>query len=348
MQPESQLQRRRWRLQFRLSTLLILVTLASFWLAYRYHYSPLSPKNLDQMREVAEIKQDVMEVEWSPDRRFAAFVAWEKPVEIRRASDLKLVRTFGKDKRLIHFAFSPTPGVVAYTENNTRAVIANENTGQTLTLETGSDQPDVAFSPDGRFLATGGYGNDAKLWDAATGKLLKSLPMGPAVGGMTVEFSHDGAALAVGNRNSTTRLFDVASGSVLHTLPKTSSHGIAFDPSDKKLAVAYVDGSIAVWDVATGKVLSQANTKATEIYRIDWSPKGDLLVSSGLGADLALWSPDLKLLRKMPAPEWVISAQFTPDGSRLVTAGGGSMPGAPRSIKVWGVTPMRVAGESGK
>lgn len=335
--------RRRW-IQFRLSTLLLVITLASVWLAYKYHYARLSPENLDRMREVAEIKEDVFKIAWSPDRRLAAFVRWEQPVEIRRASDLQPLRKFGEGKRIIDFAFSPQPDVVAYVENNARAVIANEKTGRTLTLETGNAQPDVAFSPDGRLLATGGYGNAAGLWDAVRGKRIRTLPMGRVEGGLTVLFSHDGRTLAVGNRNSTTRLFDVVSGKVLHTLPKTSSHGLAFHPSDKKLAVAYVDGSIGVWDTATGKLLAQAKTQAEEIYQIDWSPQGDMLASSGLATQISLWTPDLKLLRTLTSPEWVISVQFTPDGSRLVTAGGDSQPGKARSIKVWGVKGITAAG----
>jgi WD40 repeat protein len=168
--------------------------------------------------------------------------------------------------------------------------------------------------------------------------------MGRTEGGLTVLFSHDGKTLAVGNRNSTTRLFDVASGKLLHTLPKGSSHGLAFHPSDKKLAVAYVDGSIGVWDTATGKLLSQVKTFAEEIYQIDWSPQGDMLASSGLQTHISLWTPDLKLLRTLNSPEWVISVQFTPDGSRLVTAGGETLPGKTRSIKVWGVNGIPGAG----
>jgi WD40 repeat protein len=330
------------RLQFRLSTLLLVITAASVWLAYRFHYTPLSPENLDRVREVAELKEDVWEVAWSPDRRLAAFVRWEQPVEIRRASDLQPVRTFGRDKRIIHFAFSPQADVVAWCENNTRACITNEKTGRTIVLETGSSQPRVVFSPDGRLLATGGYGQTAKLWDVATGRLVRALPMGPTEGGLTPAFSPDGKTLAVGNRNAGTRLFDVASGKVLHTLLKRSSHGLAFHPTGETLAIAYVDGSIGVWDVAGGKLLHQRATAAEEIYRLDWSPRGDLLVSSGLGADICLWTSELKLLRKLPAPEWVISACFTPDGARLVTAGGDNTNRAERAVKVWGVSPAGV------
>ena len=45
------------------------------------------------------------------------------------------------------------------------------------------------------------------------------------------------------------------------------------------------------------------------------------------------------LLRRLPAPEWVISIKFSPNGSRLITGGGGPTVGSKRSVTVWGVPP---------
>jgi WD40 repeat protein len=76
---------------------------------------------------------------------------------------------------------------------------------------------------------------------------------------------------------------------------------------------------------------------AEEIYSLDWSPSGDLLASSGLRAEICLWDENLTILHRLPAPEWVISVKFSPDGSRLIAGGGSQAQGQDRSIRVYGV-----------
>jgi len=196
----------------------------------------------------------------------------------------------------------------------------------------------MRFSPDGSLVATGGYGNSAKVWNVADGALIHTLDMGGATGGLAVLFSPDGTTVAVGNRNSTTRLFDAKTGALLQELNKGSSHGLAFHPSGKTLAIGYVDGSLVLWDVSTGTVRHEVNTGAEEIYRVDWAPDGRLLASSGLNTEITIWNgDDLAPLQTLESPEWVIGLKFSPDGTRLITAGGGRQRGSPREVRIWGV-----------
>jgi WD40 repeat protein len=91
--------------------------------------------------------------------------------------------------------------------------------------------------------------------------------------------------------------------------------------------------------VASGKLLHEVDPGAEEIYSVDWSPDGKLLASSGLATDICLWSPELTLLRRLPAEQWVISVKFSPNGSRLISAGGGATSNRPQSVTIWGVPP---------
>jgi len=209
--------------------------------------------------------------------------------------------------------------------------------GDRLVLETGSPQPDVVFSPEGTLLATGGYATKATLWNAKTGELVRNLDCGRNQGGLTPVFSPDGLTIAVGNRNSNTILFDVATGRRLWVLSKRETQGLAFHPSGRTLAVAYVDGSIRLWDTATGQLIAEQQKVAEEIYSLDWSPNGELLASAGLKGDICLWDEQLQLLHSLASSEWVISVKFSPDGTRLITAGGGQTKGEPRSVTIWGV-----------
>ncbi len=92
---------------------------------------------------------------------------------------------------------------MACCENSRVAEIRNLRTGRTIKLDAKNDQPHPVFSPDGRLLATGGYGNAVRLWSVAEGKLLKVFDTGPTTGGLQPVFSPNGKILAVGNRNST-------------------------------------------------------------------------------------------------------------------------------------------------
>jgi WD40 repeat protein len=194
------------------------------------------------------------------------------------------------------------------------------------------------FSPDGKVLATGGYGTHAKLWDAASGKLIRTLEAGEE-GGLTVAFSPDGKRIAVGNRNRRTRIYE-ATGKLLHTLPRSMSHELKFSPNGRILAVAYVDGRVGLWSTATGQFLHEKPTGAREVYTLDWSPQGDVLATAGARGKILLWDPrSMTLLKELEAPSWVIRVRFSPDGARLLSSGGDETPGGKRAVTVWGIDP---------
>jgi WD40 repeat protein len=298
----------------------------------------ITAANAARLSERASLDRDVWRIVWRPDRKQVAFVGWEKPVEVRDPATFRRLHTIGAGRKIIHFAFSPDANVVALCENGHEAEILNLRSKRVIHLATGRGQASLAFSPDGRLLATGTYGTTAKVWNVATGRLVRSLDLGTTSGGLTPVFSPDGKVLAVGNRNSTTCLFEVATGKLLHTLDRRMSHGLSFHPDGKTLAIGYVDGSVRLWDVAGGKLLHEARTEAKEIYTLAWSPRGEVLASAGLESRVTLWEPQkMTVLKKVEAGDWIISVRFTPDGRRLLTAGGAQLRGGVRKLRVWGV-----------
>jgi len=85
-------------------------------------------------------------------------------------------------------------------------------------------------------------------------------------------------------------------------------------------------------------LLQEEKTAGEELYAVDWSPKGDLLVTTGHNAKIILWdAKELKPLKELDGPEWVIWARFIPDGSRLFTAGGSFQQSPDRKITIWGL-----------
>ena len=304
----------------------------------------LTPENLNDVCLLAKIDRFAFELPWSPDGTRFAIVPWEGRIEIRTAKDLLPLSTLPFGSNTVHFAFGPLPNLVAFSENDgsKQVQIVNLASDQRTSLATGTGASRMDFSPDGSQIVTGGDGTEAYVWRVSDGELLHTLDMGPKRGGLTPVFSPDGQIVAVGNRNSTTRLFDVESGALRHELQgKVMSQGLAFRPQGDMLAIGYVDGSLALWDVKTGELTSEQHTNAEEIYRVAWSPSGDMLASAGLQADIIFWTaPELARLHSLPAPEWVIALSFSPDGKRLFTSGGSATDRLDREVRIWGI-PVR-------
>jgi WD40 repeat protein len=109
----------------------------------------------------------------------------------------------------------------------------------------------LAFSPDGERLATGGEKNLIKVWDVRTGKVLQTLP-GHRGDVYTVAFSHDGRWIASGSEDSTVKIWDGRNGELIRTFRGHSSivTSVAFSPDDRRLISGSRDGTVKVWDVS--------------------------------------------------------------------------------------------------
>jgi WD40 repeat protein len=109
----------------------------------------------------------------------------------------------------------------------------------------------IAFSPDGRTLATGGLEDPiVRVWDVPTGKLIRELDQGSA-GTKTLDFSPDGRILAVSGYAPVASLWDLATGARIGPTLRAGSRRADIDlsPDGRELLMTAADGRGALWDI---------------------------------------------------------------------------------------------------
>ena len=156
----------------------------------------------------------------------------------------------------------------------------------------------VAFSPNGKILASGSYDNTVRLWDVATHRQIgKPLNGGDSQGILAVAFSPNGKILADGSWDRTVRLWDVAThrqiGAPL-TGDTNAIEAVAFSPNGATLATGSIDGDVRLWDVATrheiGKPLIGLSGLSGGVDTVAFSPDGSTLAAGSFDGVVRLWS----------------------------------------------------------
>jgi WD40 repeat protein/tRNA A-37 threonylcarbamoyl transferase component Bud32 len=201
----------------------------------------------------------------------------------------------------------------------------------------------VAFSPDGRWLASGGDDKAIRIWDMAAGQTARILHGHTGQVG-SLAFSANGRWLASAGEDKTIRVWDLGQGEATLILrPDTRVGGVAFSPDNRELAAGLNDGTVRIWDPITGapcRVL-RGHNKPAEAICVAYSPDGRRLASGGdaLSSQEGVSQPgELKVWDTLTGQECltpqgfiagVKNLAFSPDGRRLAAAG------PDRDLRVW-------------
>ena len=192
----------------------------------------------------------------------------------------------------------------------------------------------IAYSTDGKTLASGGNADNINLWDANTGELLRTLK-GHDDDVESVAFAPDGNTLASGSSDKTIKLWDVTSGELLRTLEghKDKVLSVAFAPDSNTLASASGndDKTIKLWDARSGELLHTLEGHDSYVSSVAFAPDSNTLASGSSDKTIKLWDARSgELLRTLKEHDsHVGSVAFAPDGSTLASGS------SDKTIKLW-------------
>ena len=249
-------------------------------------------------------------------------------------------------------AFSPDGQTLASTDQHTPHILQlwDVGTGVLLhTLEHKNYFTDIAFSPDGKMIASAIVGSRnghiLYFWDVETGQLIRTFTEhGYNIN--SIAFSPDGQTLAIGS-GYTTRgndggdltLWDLDTGNLLHTLVGHSYYiiDIAFSPDGTTLASGSGEGTLRFWNVETGQLLYTSNDHTFNINDVAFSPDGRILATvsgdshAGIDHTIHLWDIGTRSVLYTITGHPFYSVDFSPDGQIFAS---GSRDGA---IGLWDI-----------
>jgi WD40 repeat protein len=269
---------------------------------------------------------------WSPDgRKLATEFENEEP----KVWDAEIGKELQSELPSFHsvstMAWSSDGKRLALVDNIGQAELWNHESGNQLPLTHETNQINdmlldatcVAWSPDGRLLATGSWDKKTpRIWDATSRKEVMAL-VGHSGRIYTLAWSPDSKRLVTGSDDHTAMVWEAETGKKLLTL----SHGdkvnsVAWSLDGKRVATGSDDKTAKIWDALTGTAWSTMSGHYDHVLSVAFSPDGNRLATGSRDQTTKIWDVESgkELLTLIGHTDSVSSVAWSPDGKLLATA----------------------------
>ncbi len=270
---------------------------------------------------------------FSPDEKYVLTVVSEGIARLWDSRTGKKVATFSSD------VVTPVDSwdavflnVASFNSDGTHAVIAagrnagiwDISTGELKVVLRGHAKQivDVAYSPDGNFIATSSYDSTARIWNAKTGETVSILE-GHSLGVTDASFSPDGRLALTTSQDTTARLWEVETGTQTALLKdhKKLIYQGTFDPKGSRIITVSADGTARLWNTG-GDVLAVLVGHNESVFKGKFSPDGSRVVTASSDDNAYVWDTNTGFLvaQLQGHAGDVNDAEFSPDGRSLITA----------------------------